>query len=245
MCILTRLTVDRTTTRTSLSRLDPLKPSESLAQQAASELRQRILAGDFAGGERLVEAQIARQLGISRGPVREALRQLRAEGLVEEEPRRGTFVMSMSADDIREVFDLRAALEVRAVRLLMTARDSEPLTRLRESLTAIRKAVDDGDRSMAARSDLAFHAALCQLSGNQRLYSVFVSNAALLQALLRLDDESLYESLDELFAEHEELVTVVESGDVGRAEQLIDEHLEQTKTRLLKHATQLAAVRAS
>lgn len=85
----------------------PLRRAETLSDRTTELLRERILAGDFGLGERLVEARIARQLQISRGPVREALRQLRAEGLVREEPRRGSFVADLTIDDIREIYDLR------------------------------------------------------------------------------------------------------------------------------------------
>ena len=90
--------------------LKPLRRAATLSDRTTELLRQRILAGDFGLGERLVEARIARQLQISRGPVREALRQLRAEGLVREEPRRGVFVVDLTLDDVREIYELRAAI---------------------------------------------------------------------------------------------------------------------------------------
>jgi GntR family transcriptional regulator, gluconate operon transcriptional repressor len=86
-------------------------------------LRERILTGDFAMGERLNEAGIARQLGISRGPVREALKELRAEGLVLEAPRRGAFIVELTAKDVAEIYELRAAIETGAVRVLMARKD--------------------------------------------------------------------------------------------------------------------------
>jgi GntR family transcriptional regulator of gluconate operon len=91
--------------------LAPLRRAETLSDMTTELLRERILAGDFNLGERLVEARIARRLQISRGPVREALRQLRAEGLVREEPRRGVFVVDLTVDDVREIYELRAAIE--------------------------------------------------------------------------------------------------------------------------------------
>ena len=98
--------------------LQPLQAPRSLAEDAADRIREQILAGGFRQGEHLVEAKIAEQLNISRGPVREAFKLLRAEGLLNEEPRRGTFVVSLSADDVREIYGLRAALEGRAARLI-------------------------------------------------------------------------------------------------------------------------------
>ena len=100
------------------TRLTPIEAPRSLAGDAADRIREEILAGGFRPGDHLVEAKIAEQLSISRGPVREAFKLLRAEGLLKEEPRRGTFVVSLSADDVREIYELRAALESAAGRLL-------------------------------------------------------------------------------------------------------------------------------
>src|SRR2546422_10960976 len=95
--------------------LRPLS-SPTLAERAAELIRERILAGDFASGDRLVEARIAEQLGISRGPLREALKQLAAEGLVREEPRRGAFAATPTAGDGGDTSQPRAAIEGRAAR---------------------------------------------------------------------------------------------------------------------------------
>ena len=124
--------------------LEPLSQTETLSGRTTELLRERILAGHFGMGERLVEASIARQLRISRGPVREALRQLRAEGLVREEPRRGSFVVDLTVDDIREIYDLRAAIEARAARLVITARDLGALDDLREICRLLSRAAYGG-----------------------------------------------------------------------------------------------------
>src|SRR5207302_1577163 len=95
-----------------------------LAEQIVELIRGRILSGDFVSGERLVETRLAADLGTSRGPIREALKQLAAEGLVREEPRRGTFVAAPTLEDARDLYDLRAAIEARAARLSIEAGDA-------------------------------------------------------------------------------------------------------------------------
>ena len=114
--------------------------SPTLSERSAELIRERILAGDFASGDRLVEAKIAEQLGISRGPLREALKQLAAEGLVREEPRRGTFVATPTADDVRDIYDLRAAIEGRATRLVIANGDPAALEALRRAVDGIGRA---------------------------------------------------------------------------------------------------------
>jgi GntR family transcriptional regulator of gluconate operon len=138
--------------------LRPIDPPRSLAEDAADRIREEILAGGFAQGEHLVEAKIAERLNVSRGPVREAFKLLRSEGLLQEEPRRGTFVVRLMPADIREIYGLRAAIEGRAA------------------------------RDIAEGADLEFHDALCRLSGNARLHEVFSRYVPTLRALLRLDE---------------------------------------------------------
>ena len=122
---------------TGAATLRPLDAPRSLAEDAADRIREQILAGGFAQGEHLVEARIAEQLNVSRGPVREAFKLLRSEGLLQEEPRRGTFVVSLSAEDVREIYGLRAAIEGRAARLLAGRQDPAALAELRSLLTSI------------------------------------------------------------------------------------------------------------
>jgi GntR family transcriptional regulator, gluconate operon transcriptional repressor len=217
--------------------LAPLRRAETLSDRTTELLRERILAGDFGLGERLVEARIARQLQISRGPVREALRQLRAEGLVREEPGRGSFVVDLTVDDINEIYDLRAALEARAARLVITDRDFGALDELREVLHELRRAADEGDRSLFTRLDLSFHEKLCLLSGNGRLHRVFVGYASVLGLLFKFELKKIYTtqaSLEDLYQEHEKLFQTIESLDVRRAEEACNDHLERARERLIE-----------
>lgn len=205
--------------------LKPLDAPRSLAEDAADRIREEILAGGLRQGEHLVEAKIADQLRISRGPVREAFKLLRAEGLLKEEPRRGTFVVSLTADDVREIYGLRAALEGRAARLLARAKDPAAIARLDELADGIDRAVDSGDAAAVARADLAFHHGLCELCGNSRIQEVFVRYVPTLRALLRLDERVL-SSLDEVSLQHRPFVEAIRSGDEEKAAGLLAQHAE-------------------
>ena len=100
-----------------MATLEPLR-GQTLGMQAADAIRRLIATGQLAGGDHLIESRIAEQLGISRGSVRDALWLLRGEGLVRDEPRRGTFVAQLTANDVRDIYDLRIAVEIAAVRLI-------------------------------------------------------------------------------------------------------------------------------
>jgi GntR family transcriptional regulator of gluconate operon len=208
------------------SALRPLAAPRSLTEDAAEQIREEILSGGFHQGEHLVEARIAEQLNISRGPVREAFKLLRAEGLLNEEPRRGTFVVSLSADDVREIYGLRAALESRAARMLARTRNPESLAQLRALAADIDRAVAAGDAAAASRADLAFHDGLCGLCGNSRIHEVFQRYVPTLRALLRMDERVL-RSLDEISLQHRPFVEAIEQGDEDRAAQLLGEHAEE------------------
>ncbi|HEY5861223.1 MAG TPA: GntR family transcriptional regulator [Actinomycetota bacterium] len=205
--------------------LQPLQAPRSLAEDAADRIREQILAGGFRQGEHLVEAKIAEQLNISRGPVREAFKLLRAEGLLNEEPRRGTFVVSLSADDVREIYGLRAALEGRAARLIARAHDPATIEQLRTLADAIDAAVATGDGAAVSRADLAFHEGLCALCGNSRILEVFDRYVPTLRALLRLDERVL-RSLDEVSNQHRPFVEAIEAGEEETAARLLAEHAE-------------------
>lgn len=217
-----------------MSTLKPLS-SPTLSEQTAEAIRSRILGGTFASGERLVETRLAKQLQVSRGPVREALKQLAAEGLVREEPRRGTFVAAPTEEDARDLYDLRAAIEARAARLVIDRDDPSAIPALREALERISAAVRAADLRSLVRSDYEFHETLCRASGNRRLHEVFVRNAGVLRVLIHLEEERFYESFDEVEHQHREVLEQIEAGDGPGAEALVVEHLESARDRLLNH----------
>ncbi|HKG37601.1 MAG TPA: GntR family transcriptional regulator [Conexibacter sp.] len=211
----------------------PLRQPERLSSSTLELLRERLLSGAFSPGQRIVEAELARQLNISRGPVREALAQLKAEGLVHEEPRRGSFMAELTDDDVREVYELRAALETRAAALIIEHRDEEAIAALERVIEGLRAAAADDDREAFARLDTCFHDELCRRSGNTRLHRTFVQNAGLLSTLLRLEVTTQYDSLDGILSEHEALFEEIASNDVARATAACDLHLREATERVL------------
>ena len=219
--------------------LRPLEAPRSLAEDAADRIREGILAGGFGQGEHLVEARIAEQLNISRGPVREAFKLLRAEGLLQEEPRRGTFVVSLSPEDVREIYAVRAAIEGRAARTLSEAIGDDGHAELHALLDDLDAAVRSRDASSVFARDLAFHEGLCRLSGNGRLLEVFVRYVPTLRALLRLDERVLG-SLDDVTLQHRPIVEAIDRRDADEAARLVEEHVDRAAELVADYLTRHA-----
>jgi DNA-binding GntR family transcriptional regulator len=203
----------------------PLRTRKPLAEEAADQIRDEILAGRLGQGERLVETRIAEALNISRGPVREAFKLLRAEGLLREERNRGTYVVRLSSADVREIYDLRAAIESRAAKLLARAGRPDDLETLNKALLELEQAADRGDVSAVSRTDLAFHETVCRLTGNHRLHAVFMRYVPMVRTLIRLD-EHLYRSLDEIAEEHRPMLAAIEARDPDLAAERFETHVE-------------------
>jgi DNA-binding GntR family transcriptional regulator len=185
--------------------------SPSLVELALARLRHEILGGLIDPGQRLVEEQLTRQLGISRGPLREALRLLAEQGLVEHLPRRGVRVTTLSPRDVQELYAVRDVLERHA---LTEARPPVAPARLR----ALRGALEDmrrGDRLGVADAHRRFHVALVGLAGNHQLGLVYESVLVKLQLYMAVNlrrEAELAQPTDGIHR-HERLLAAVREQD--------------------------------
>ncbi|SCF18469.1 transcriptional regulator, GntR family [Micromonospora haikouensis] len=169
------------------SAMDGELESPSLVDLAVSRLTREILSGRSDPGERLVEEQLTRRLGISRAPLREALRLLAQQGLVEHVPRRGVRVATLSDRDVRELYELRDVLERVAVHRAVPVHREADLAGLRAALDQMREATRLGDRLAVAESHRAFHVALVALAGNRQLSAVYDSILMKLQLYMAIN----------------------------------------------------------
>jgi DNA-binding GntR family transcriptional regulator len=218
----------------------PLAAPRKLAEDASALIREQILTGGLRRGTHLVEAKLAARLGVSRGTVREAFKALAAEGLIQEEPRRGAFVVTLSRTDVREIYDVRTAVEGRAAWLIARRGDAGDLASLDAAIDDIRVAARTGDIHAVRRADLAFHERLTRLSGNGRLHDIFVRSVPALQTLLDYD-ELPYSSLDGVTAQHEELVAAIRSGDPDDAARALERHVDDTRDKVAAYFEDQAA----
>lgn len=154
---------------------------ESLCTDAVTIVRKAILDGAFQPGERLVEGKLATEMGISRNPLREAFRTLERDGLVVNVPRKGTFVAILSADDVGELYAIRAALEGLAISEAIDRMKPDDVDALEAALEGMRAAAAAGDFVRALECDVAFHREICRLSGNRRLLQLWNGLASQIQ----------------------------------------------------------------
>ncbi|MGA4727372.1 GntR family transcriptional regulator [Micromonospora taraxaci] len=197
------------------SPMDGELESVSLVDLAVTRLTREILSGRSDPGERLVEEQLTRRLGISRAPLREALRLLAQRGLVEHVPRRGVRVATLSERDVRELYELRDVLERFAVRAGIPVGRESDLVGLRAALDRMVEAVRLGDRMSVAESHRAFHVALVALADNRQLSAVYDSILVKLQLYMAINlrrEAELAQPLDGVHR-HERLFEAVAGGD--------------------------------
>lgn len=195
-------------------------------------LRQGILKGELKPGERLMEIHLANQLGVSRTPIREAIRMLELDGLVKMIPRKGAQVSNISKEDLRDVLEVRKALDTLAISLACERIDDALLLEIKKASEAFKASVKTGDSTKIAEADVAFHEAIHVASGNKRLF-VLINNMA--ERLYRYRLEYIKECSDrmELIKEHDEMVRCIELGDKEGAVKIIEQHIDNQERGII------------
>lgn len=202
----------------------------SVVDQVYTAIRERISSGSLPRGARVHQEDLAEELGVSRTPVREALRRLAAEGLVEMRTNRGARVADVDQVGMRSSYEARTVIEPGAARLAAGRRLEEPLARMRAAVAAQRRSLRNVQRSFEANRE--FHLALAEASGNE-----FLVQFAERLWVARIG-ETIYERqvqtqermlLD--VREHEQIVEAIEAGDGRRAESLVRRHLTDAMKR--------------
>jgi DNA-binding GntR family transcriptional regulator len=145
---------------------------QSLANEVAKRLSQLIEEGHLQPGTRLIENDLAKQMGVSRGPLREALRILETMALIETEPNRGSYVASISRRDAEELYSLRIILEQEASRLAAIHSDEEKIFGLKEAHNRLLQAAKSDDYSQLSRLDIGFHQQIWELAEHRRLKQI-------------------------------------------------------------------------
>jgi DNA-binding GntR family transcriptional regulator len=213
--------------------LEPLR-RDSTPQRIAAQLRSGIVTGRLPPGHAVREVEVARQLGVSRGPVREAFQRLIQEGLLEAHPARGVFVPQLSVVDIADLYLARGAVETTAAQLLVRSEAAEPLSELSAALGELETAPAD-DWNGLADLDLRLHAVLVRSTGSKRLARMF-DTLAVETRLCLVALESFYPERADLVTEHAEIVQAIQRRDAGAATRLLERHMSDSVRRLVGSA---------
>lgn len=209
--------------RTSNLKPSPLK-RESLSDAVVRIILDALLAGELVPGSRIVEADLAEKTGISRGPVREALRQLEGEGILNSTPSHGTYVTNWTAETVRDAFSLREMLECFAIERAVKRVTPEEISMLRRTVTEMADSAEKSDLTGMLRADTRFHEQLFGMSGSplvqrmlnqlhRQLYSIMAMNATFAQ------------NRAVMASQYAAIVDCIEKGDVQGASTSLAEHI--------------------
>lgn len=204
----------------------------SVAQLAYETIRRSIIQGRIKPGTRLVESSLAEQLGVSRMPVREALRQLSEQGYVSIVPRRGAVVTSLSEKDALELYDIRGALEQLAARLAAERRTAEDIARLEDILEQGKIEQANGNWAELSRLNSMFHEAVAATSRNQHLAQLM---HAYRDKILWIFSRSAQERGEASWSEHAEILQAIIRGEVTNAGNCAARHVEQARLAIVEH----------
>jgi phosphonate utilization transcriptional regulator len=204
--------------------------SSSLASVVHQELERLIVSGDIRPGAKLAEAMLAARLGVSRGPVREAIRLLEQAGLVRQEKNRGAFVRDVPMDEAMEIYELRAMLEAQVGRLLAGTLSGVQLKELRAMIEAMEGAAKAVQTDRYHALNLLFHDRLVEFTGNRKLASVYrrlIKELSLFRRM-NLSDAAI---LPQSAAQHRRIVKAIAAGDAEAAARAMHEHVLSSRER--------------
>lgn len=200
-------------------------------------LRTSIVSGDLAPGQRIVEADLAKQLEVSKSPVREAILQLKQDGLVIDAPKgRGVVVAPLKPSDVREIYAVREAIETLAARILAANPSPDRLAPVQTILERMRQANEEGDVRHQFEYDVEFHTAMCNATGNRRLQDLFAGLRPDLQRIFLFAANAMSlegpDAAETALAEHQAIVSAIAAGDPAAANDAVVRHFSGRADRI-------------
>jgi DNA-binding GntR family transcriptional regulator len=214
-----------------------IKDMKTIRRRIYEHLREQLLNGEIAPPEHLIEAKIAKELGTSRTPVREALHSLELEGLIESIPRVGYVVKPISEQEVEQICEIRMAIEGVAVRWAMEKASKKVLEELKENISLSDRKVSKGDIRAFVELDARFHEIIARHSGSQRLLELAQT---LRRHMLRYRIQSIYSVGNVLRAidGHKGILRAIEKQNLEEVNKAIRHHMEQSKKDILRYAFQ-------
>ncbi|WP_058485860.1 GntR family transcriptional regulator [Defluviitalea phaphyphila] len=196
-------------------------------------LRKAILSGDLKPGERLMEKQLAEKMGVSRTPVREAIRKLELEGFVVMIPRKGAQVAEITEKDIQDVLEVRGALEALAVKLACSKMSKENLQELEKAMKGFADAADKEDINGMIEKDVEFHDIIFKSTKNEKLIQI-VNNLREQIHRYRVAYLKSFDNFRIIQEEHEEILKSIKNRDEKLAEEVAIKHIKNQEQAVIK-----------
>lgn len=212
-----------------------IKDTKTIRKRIYEHLREQLLNGEIAPPEHLIEAKIAKELGTSRTPVREALHSLELEGLIESIPRVGYVVKAISEEEVEEICEMRMAIEGVAVRWAMEKAYKKLVEELEKNISIAEEKVSKGNVRSFVDMDAQFHEIISKFSGSKRLLELAQT---LRRHMLRYRIQSIY-SVDNVLRAiegHKGIAQAIRKRDLEEVNQAIRHHMEQSKSDILRYA---------
>ena len=212
----------------NVHRIEP----RTLKENVTEILRQLIIDGTLAPGTEFNQAQIAEQLGVSRGPIREALGQLEQEGLLQSVPYKGVIVTPLTRKYVEELYSVRTALELLALdRSIERITDAE-IDFLDTIVDEMRAVARNGDRTRLVEVDLRFHEYLLTRADHELALKLWLTLEVGMRRCLRTRHK-IYTCLDEFVGSHPTLITALKARDVSLSRQILSDHIAESLHNLL------------
>ena len=205
--------------------MERLAPQKTYNESVYQRLRHEILSGRLKPGDRLTEQDIARRMGTSQGPVREALARLRPQGLIVTIPHRGSFVTDVSLEKARHIYSVRILLEKHAASLALPRLTEDNLAELRALVADMVALAGDNDFFGAVARDMAFHRRIFELSGAEILVQFWEIIEALTTKFVTVVARNVFDDMVKIAGSHFALTSAMEARDLDRLSHEIEDHL--------------------
>jgi DNA-binding GntR family transcriptional regulator len=213
--------------------MDSIDRPIPLSKLAYSKIKKSILSGDLKSGEIYSESDLAKQLGVSRTPVREALKELSYHGLINSTPGRGVQINQFNSRDIKEIYELRESLELWIVDKVANNWENFDFKELEKMASEQKKALNDGDYEGFIALDRKWHREICRMAENSKIEEILVETRDIVQIAA---DQSIVVSGrgDIILEEHNLILEKLKMGDAIGVKNAIKKHLNNSMTEILK-----------
>lgn len=212
-----------------------LAHTESIRKKVHKYIKEKILRGEISQGERIYEGRLAKEIGVSRTPVREALHALEHEGLLVSRPRSGYFVKPISKEEVYEICEIRKVIEGLALAWAIKRHKERLIRELRRNIELCEKRLKNNDVKSFVDMDARFHEIIADLSGSERILELA---RALRRHMLRYRIQSIYvkDNVERAIEGHKKILSAVEEGSEKKIEEALKSHMDTSKEDILQYA---------